>query len=99
MPKSDQFQTVDLFEQKNPNQVVDTLFALSRHATKHGFAGPSLGPKLAKKNERNFSQDQIDKGKNTSTLMSLGSSQGANQSGMSYGARREIGGSEKDLAK
>ncbi len=52
VPKSDQFQTVDLFEAKNMGQVVDSIFAFSRHATKNGFNGPQLGPKLAVSNER-----------------------------------------------
>jgi hypothetical protein len=90
--------TVDLFELKNPGQVIDTLFALSRHATKQGFSGPSLGPKLTDKNERNFSAEKLAEGKNTATMMSMGSSQGANASGMNYGARREIGGDERPNA-
>jgi hypothetical protein len=42
VPKHDSFQTVDLYEEKNMGQVVQTIFALSRHATKHGFTGPSV---------------------------------------------------------
>jgi hypothetical protein len=39
----------DLYENKNLGQVVASIFALSRHAQKHGFNGPLLGPKLADK--------------------------------------------------
>lgn len=49
VPKFDQFQTIDLFENKNLGQVVLCISALSRHAQKHGYQGPSLGPKLADK--------------------------------------------------
>ncbi|KAL3901283.1 MAG: hypothetical protein SGCHY_000740, partial [Lobulomycetales sp.] len=60
LPKSDQFMTVDLFEKKNPNQVVDTIFAFSRYAAKNGgYTGPILGPKLAEKNARNFSEEKL----------------------------------------
>jgi hypothetical protein len=54
VPKHDSFQTVDLYEQKNMGQVLQTIFALSRHATKNGFTGPSLGAKLSEQNPRNF---------------------------------------------
>ncbi|KAJ1328405.1 hypothetical protein BSLG_010137 [Batrachochytrium salamandrivorans] len=40
VPKMEQFQTVDLFEEKNLGQVVDSIFSFSRHAVKHGFNGP-----------------------------------------------------------
>ncbi|KAL1925772.1 uncharacterized protein VTP21DRAFT_655 [Calcarisporiella thermophila] len=52
MPKHDLFQTVDLYEGKNMVQVIDTIFSFSRHAVKHGFEGPVLGPKLVDKNPR-----------------------------------------------
>ncbi|KAJ3292995.1 Transgelin-3 [Borealophlyctis nickersoniae] len=47
VPSYEAFQTVDLYEAKNVNQVVNSIFSLSRHAEKHGFSGPRLGPKLA----------------------------------------------------
>ncbi|KAJ3274319.1 Transgelin-3 [Terramyces sp. JEL0728] len=37
------FQTVDLFEKKNINQVIDCIFAISRNAEKNGYQGPLLG--------------------------------------------------------
>ncbi|KAI8895781.1 calponin homology domain-containing protein [Globomyces pollinis-pini] len=43
------FQTVDLFESKNLIQVIDCIFALSRHADNNGFEGPSLNPKIQRK--------------------------------------------------
>jgi hypothetical protein len=39
-PKHDLFQTIDLYENKNPGQVVDAIFSLSRHAAKAGVNIP-----------------------------------------------------------
>lgn len=39
-PKHDLFQTIDLYENKNPGQVVDAIFSLSRHAAKSGCDVP-----------------------------------------------------------
>lgn len=49
VPKHETFQTVDLYEGKNIIQVIDCIFAFSRHAVASGFQGPLLGPKLAEK--------------------------------------------------
>ena len=46
VPRHESFQTIDLYENKNPNQVLDAIYALSRHATKNGYNGPLLGPRL-----------------------------------------------------
>ncbi|KAJ3090078.1 Calponin-3, partial [Quaeritorhiza haematococci] len=89
VPKSDLFQTIDLYESKNMNQVIDSIFAISRHAVKHGFNGPLLGPKLAEKREVNFTEEQLQQGKNIIGLQ-MGFAGGANQSGISYGGRRQI---------
>lgn len=96
MPKSDMFQTVDLFENKNPLQVVDSIFAFSRYGVKGGFNGPLLGPKLADKHEVNFTPEQLAAGK-TIIPQQAGFNGGASQSGMSYGSRREIGGSAEKI--
>ncbi|KAH6575967.1 hypothetical protein BASA62_001676 [Batrachochytrium salamandrivorans] len=96
VPKMEQFQTVDLFEEKNLGQVVDSIFSFSRHAVKHGFNGPLLGPKLADKHEVTFTEEQIIQGK-TIIGMQMGSARDANTSGVSFGSRREIGG--QDLGK
>ncbi|KAJ3041997.1 Muscle-specific protein 20 [Rhizophlyctis rosea] len=89
VPKADQFQTIDLYEGKNMNQVVDTIFALSRNAVKAGFEGPLLGPKLADKHEVNFSDEALAQGKAVIGLQ-MGFAGGASQSGMTYGGRRQI---------
>ncbi|RKO95548.1 hypothetical protein CAUPRSCDRAFT_9064, partial [Caulochytrium protostelioides] len=89
VPKADQFQTVDLYEAKNLGQVVTCLFSLSRHAAAKVFACPPLGPKLADKHVVTFTPEQLAEGQNIISLQ-YGSASGANQSGMSYGASRQI---------
>ncbi|KAJ3307201.1 Muscle-specific protein 20, partial [Blyttiomyces sp. JEL0837] len=61
VPAYDRFQTVDLYEAKNLDQVVNCIFSLSRHAAAKGFDGPVLGPKLATKSERQFTEEQLAK--------------------------------------
>jgi hypothetical protein len=48
LPATDQFMTVDLFEAKNMNQVVQCVHALGRLAKKNGFSGPQLETEVAK---------------------------------------------------
>ncbi|KAI8596095.1 calponin homology domain-containing protein [Dissophora ornata] len=90
-PKHDLFQTIDLYENKNPGQVVDAIWSLSRHAAKAGCNTPILGPKLADKHEVEFSEEVLNAGKNVINTYQYGYNGGANQSGVRYG-RREIGG-------
>ncbi|OAJ39911.1 hypothetical protein BDEG_23708 [Batrachochytrium dendrobatidis JEL423] len=90
VPKMEQFQTVDLFEGKNMGQVVDSIFSLSRHAVKHGFDGPLLGPKLADKHEVQFTQEQMNQGKNIIGLQ-MGFARDPNIPSVAFGVRREIG--------
>jgi hypothetical protein len=52
VPSFEQFQTVDLYEQKNMGQVVRSLIALSRIAHKKGLCDSLIGPKLVEKNIR-----------------------------------------------
>lgn len=73
------------------NQVVDCIFAVSRCAAKKGYNGPRLGPKMATANVRNFTQDQLDAGKNAVPLLK-GFNKGASQKGMTFGGKRQIGG-------
>ncbi len=48
-PRMELFQTVDLFEMKNPVQVLDSLFSFARHAHDKNPNVPLLGPKLGNK--------------------------------------------------
>lgn len=52
VPQEEIFQTADLFERRNITQVVLSLYSLARITQKHPeWTGPSLGPKMADKNE------------------------------------------------
>ncbi|KAI8373208.1 calponin homology domain-containing protein [Radiomyces spectabilis] len=92
VPKHNLFQTVDLYEKKNMLQVVDAIFAISRYGYKAGTCNTFLGPKLAEKNEQNFSREQLNASNAVFNTYQYGYNKGANQSGMSFGARREIAG-------
>ena len=72
VPAHDQFQTVDLYENKNIVQVIDTIFALSRTASASGFQGPIIGPKLSEKQDYNFTQQVLNQGKTILTLQTSG---------------------------
>ncbi|TPX30243.1 hypothetical protein SmJEL517_g06148 [Synchytrium microbalum] len=93
VPLHDQFQTIDLHQGKNIPQVVQCMYSVSRTASAKGYAGPLLGPKLSTSNSREFSQDVMNQSKKVIGLqMGLSKDQGANASGMSFGAKRDIGG-------
>ncbi|KAG0242827.1 calponin homology domain-containing protein [Mortierella sp. GBAus27b] len=96
-PKHDLFQTIDLYENKNPGQVVDAIWSLSRHAAKAGCNTPILGPKLSDRHEVEFSEEVLIAGKNIMAFQ-YGYSGGANLSGVRYG-RREIGGVDPGRAQ
>lgn len=56
------------------------IYSLARATQKHPeFSGPSLGPKFATKNERNFSEEQIRKGRDGVLGLQSGSNKGASQ--------------------
>jgi hypothetical protein len=54
---------VDLYEEKDLNVVVQCIFALGRtiQSTVPSFTGPTLGPRLATSNRREFSEEQLAK--------------------------------------
>jgi len=89
--KQDIFQTVDLYEAQNIPQVINGIHALGRKAQgKPGYSGPSLGPKEAQQNVREFDEQQLKAGQAVIGLQ-MGSNKGASQAGMtSYGAQRQI---------
>ncbi|CAI9716538.1 myophilinmyophilin-like [Octopus vulgaris] len=90
VPETEVFQTVDLYERKNIPQVVLCIYAIGRVAqTKPDFNGPILGPKMADENKREFTQEQLEAGKNVVSLQ-YGSNQGASQAGLSMGKQRMI---------
>ncbi|KAJ3220238.1 hypothetical protein HDU67_003253 [Dinochytrium kinnereticum] len=90
VPTYDQFQTVDLYEGKNVDQVVNCLFSLSRHAAAKGCDVPILGPKLSTKTERNFTEEQLNQSK---SILPRFTNFVAKVDGPGpFGGRREIGG-------
>ncbi|RKP13976.1 Myophilin, partial [Piptocephalis cylindrospora] len=89
-PAHDLFMTVDLYEEKNPTQVVDAIWSFSRHCAQAGLDFPILGPKLATPHQVSFTKEQMDAGKHVINTFQYGYSGGANQNGVSFGSRREI---------
>ncbi|PVD28231.1 hypothetical protein C0Q70_10818 [Pomacea canaliculata] len=90
VPPAEVFQTVDLWEKKNIPQVTLCIHALGRTAqTRDDYKGPMLGPKMAEKNERQFTEAQMREAQNVVSLQ-YGSNKGANQSGINMGKPRSI---------
>ena len=69
-------------------QVVNGIIAFGRKAQKF-YNGPTLGPTEATENKREFTQEQLNAGKNIIGLQA-GSNQGASQAGMNFGKTRAI---------
>lgn len=91
LPKTDSFQTVDLYEAANMPQVINGIHALGRVAQKKGFAGAVLGPKEAEKQARHFDPDQQKIAGQSVIGLQMGSNRGASQAGMTpYGLSRQI---------
>lgn len=87
VPPQETFQTVDLWERQNLNSVVICLQSLGRKAGNYGK--PSIGPKEAEKNVRNFSDEQMRAGQGVISLQ-YGSNKGATQSGINFGNTRHM---------
>ncbi|BFZ15246.1 hypothetical protein BsWGS_18285 [Bradybaena similaris] len=87
--KTDQFQTVDLYDKVNMVQVVNCIYAMGRKAPKVGYDGPTLGAKEADHNPRNFAPETLNAGQSIIGLQ-MGSTKGASQTGMSFGRSRSI---------
>ncbi|XP_078575324.1 calponin-3-like isoform X1 [Branchiostoma floridae x Branchiostoma japonicum] len=82
LKRTDLFQTVDLYEGKGMNAVLDCLLALASQAKTKGVVTQSNpGVKVAAKNERNFSEEVLNQSKMEISLQ-YGSNKGATQSGM-----------------
>lgn len=92
--KTDLFQTVDLYECQNMVQVINTIQALGRKAQAHGYQGPTLGPKEASKNVRDFDEETMNAGQTVIGLQ-MGTNKVASQSGMTMGKPRGIMGVHK----
>ncbi|GAB6026463.1 Transgelin [Chamberlinius hualienensis] len=87
VPTEETFQTVDLWEKQNMHAVIICLQSLGRKAANYGQ--PSIGPKEAEKNVRQFSDEQLKQGSSVVSLQ-YGSNKGATQSGISFGNTRHM---------
>lgn len=87
VPSQETFQTIDLYERQNLNSVLICLQSLGRKA--HNFGKPSIGPKEAEKNVRNFTEEQLRAGQGVISLQ-YGSNKGATQSGINFGNTRHM---------
>merc|ERR1712061_828220 len=82
VPDEEVFQTPDLFEARNIPQVALCLYALGRATQNHPeYTGPQIGPKMATENKRNFTEEQIKKGRDGQIGLQAGSNKGASQAG------------------
>ncbi|BAO39282.1 Transgelin [Kluyveromyces marxianus] len=94
VPEDELFQTVDLYEEKDPAIVYQTLKSLSRYAnTKHPDIFPVIGPQLSTKRPRPPVKDKPSHLKNTGwSTIEYGYMKGANQSteGVVFGHKRDI---------
>ncbi|XP_063360769.1 myophilin-like [Cydia amplana] len=86
VPPQETFQTIDLWERQNLYSVVTCLQSLGRKAGNYGK--PSIGPKEADRNVREFSEQQLKAGQNVISLQ-YGTNKGQ-QTGISFGGRRQI---------
>jgi len=88
--KGDLFQSVDLYEANNIPSVIDALYSLGRKMHSHENQDiPALGPKESDENAREFTQEQIEAGKNVIGLQ-MGTNQLASQAGQNFGKTRSI---------
>lgn len=81
------FQTVDLYEKQNLNQVICAIGALGRKANSKGGSG--FGPKESERQSREWTDEQLKAGQNVIGLQ-MGSNKGASQAGQSFGKQRMI---------
>lgn len=89
--KMDMFQTVDLYEGQNIPQVISGLHAFARKCHSSGKPVPPLGPKEATENKRQFTEEQLQDGKNIIGLQ-MGTNKLASQAGDHFGRPRQVAG-------
>ncbi|XP_077977894.1 muscle-specific protein 20-like [Glandiceps talaboti] len=94
VPEVDVFQVVDLFEKGNISQFTQCIFAVARLiATQPGYSGPTLGPKQAQENVRDWTDEQLAQQKamrEGEVGLQMGSNKGASQAGQNFGLGRQI---------
>lgn len=90
LSECDCFVSLDLHELNDLAQVLTTIFALDRKAHKKGWDGPTLAPKEADENKRDFTDQQLRAGDGIIPLQSA-YLPGASQKGMAApGTRRQL---------
>jgi len=87
VPKHESFNTVDLYEAQDPNSVLICLSSLARKADK--FGKPTLGPREAHGEKREWTEEQLRAGDGVIGLQ-MGSNQGASATGINMGNSRHI---------
>jgi len=86
VPSTDRFESRDLFDGQRPKAVIDNIYALSGASRNvASFKGPYIGVKYADKNERNFSEEVLAKGKNAVPLWSQGDKENKTENIDAYG--------------
>jgi len=90
LPTEDSFMPTDLVEARNMAAVVKSLYALARTAKNKGYAGPTMGPKMAVADKKEWTEDQLREGRQGHLGLQMGSNEGASQAGISMGKQRMI---------
>jgi hypothetical protein len=86
VPKTDRFESRDLFDAQRPKAVVDNIFALSAASRNiSSFKGPYIGVKYAEKNERNFSDEVLAKSKSAVPMWNQGDKEHKTENIDAYG--------------
>lgn len=96
VPEEEVFQTADLFEARNVKAVAKSLFAFARTCTNKGYDGPCLGPKMAEKQSKEWTEDQLREGRQGIIGLQAGSNKGASQAGINMGKGRSITDDKKE---
>ena len=68
------------------------IFGNTVQAQSKGYGGPALGPKIAEKNERSFTEEQVKAGREGHIGLQAGTNKLASQSGQNFGLGRQIAG-------
>jgi len=92
VPHEEIFQTADLYERRNIPQVVISLYSLGRITQKHPeYNGPSLGPKMAEADHKEWSEDQQRALREGQIGLQMGQNKGATQAGQgAFGNSRHM---------
>ena len=69
---------------------VISIYLVLFQAQKKNFNGPTLGPKMADSNVREFTEEQRRAGQNLVGLLNDGMNKGASQAGQNFGLSRHI---------